>query len=135
MESIPKTDPKETQTSEEAPSPGALDFLTIKPYGAEVFTDFARRKSFLVLFFKHEGASRPRVLAWIGEVLDELTHAGIHIPDKCQSSLIPDHARTDRVTPKTKWRCHLQVPVQFPEGFAVGERGFVSALLAVSRED
>ena len=111
-------------------APGSLPTLTIPPYGAEIFTDFTRDKRFVVLFYRHDGAARAKVLAWIGSVQDDLLAAGIHVSDSCEILLTADQARTEPVGPKTKYRCHLKVPVQLAGEREAETQAFVDGLRA-----
>ena len=104
--------------------------LTIPPYGAEVFTDFRRAKRFLTLCYRHDGGSRPFVLAWIGDVLDDLARAGVHVCDACEITLTADQARSEPVTTKTKYRCHLKVPVKLASEALADDLAFVEAIRA-----
>lgn len=95
--------------------------LAIRPYGLEVFTDFERGKSFPVLFYRHAGTGRAFVLTWIGDVLDDLAGAGLHVADSVKIQITADQARAEPVTARTKYRCHLEVPVT-PAGEGDAER-------------
>lgn len=109
---------------------GIIPTLTIQPYGAEIFTDFERGKHFTVLFFRHDGTARARVLTWIGNVLDDLLTAGVHVSDACEIQLTADQARSEPVTAKTKYRCHLKVPVRLNSEMETDNQAFVDAIRA-----
>lgn len=111
-------------------APGSLPTLSIPPYGAEIFTDFARDKRFVVLFYRHDGAARAKVLAWIGSVQDDLLAAGLHVSDACEIQLTADQARSEPVGPKTKYRCHLKVPVQIAGEREAETQAFLDGLRA-----
>lgn len=118
-------------TIPETPNPqnGDTPGLTIKPYGAEVFTDFERRKHFVVLFYRLDAATRTRVLAWIGEVLDDLNRAGLHVSDAIKSQITAEgQSRTEPLTAKTRFRCHLEVPVKPLTQSKAEEQAFVDAV-------
>ena len=87
-----------------------LPQLAIPPYGAQIFNDFSRQKSFLVLYFRHEGGPRGKVLAWVEDVLQGLASKGIYATDTCEITLNAAKTWPDPPNAKTKWRCLLKVP-------------------------
>lgn len=87
-----------------------LPQLAIPPYGVQTFTDFSRGKSFVVLYFRHEGGPRGKVLAWIEDVLLGLAAQGIHATGTCEITLNAAKTQPDPPNERTKWRCLLKVP-------------------------
>lgn len=105
------TSPEESTSSNIAP--GSLPTLPIPPYGVNTFHDLDRGLTFTTLHFKHFGGDQAAVLLWIGNVLDSLMLAGIPASGPCDITLTPDVARSTKT--RTKWRCHLKVPVDLKE--------------------
>ena len=102
------TSPKESTSSNIAP--GSIPALPIPPYGVDTFTDFDRGLVFTTLHFRHGGGDQAAVLLWVGNVLDQLTLAGIPASGPVDSTFTPDAARSTKT--RVKWRCHLKVPVE-----------------------
>ncbi len=91
----------------------SLPTLSISPYGVETFTDTERQLSFTTLHYRHGGGDQAAVLTWIGNVLKELAGADLAASGPVDIVLTPDVARSTKT--RTKWRCHLKVPVELKE--------------------
>jgi hypothetical protein len=107
MLNTPKTPTPKTQNGPDAESSLGL---TIPPSGVEIYTDLERGKRFVRLTYRRRDLSQAKALAFVSEVIEDVTRAGLIITETVKPALSLGNSRTEIQTPGG--RCGIVVEVE-----------------------